>query len=435
MINGVRPALTGFAAFLSYYEGLPALGHILIGFLCLSLLWLVASILWISPEKQSGYFSFVPSLLDITFLTAFIYFTGGGLSTAILVYGYIVAVSAMNTRAPQGLFSAVYIVIIFSAMNLALLFGVLAPVNLLGTIHTLSRAETLQTIALVAIINFGLYFLIHGLVLSLEAKNRKLQEQSDRIQQTNRVLASRNRQMSDELEVARKIQETLIPRNMPSGESFRLEARYIALQQVGGDYLDFFENKHGEPGILVADAAGHGVPAALVASMTKIAADRFKERMHHPREFLVSLNRAILDKTNHHFVAAAYLYYRPKKKRLEYSIAGNPAPFLLRPGQPARQLEGQGSVLGIVESPKIESYRAEVQPGDRIVLFTDGIDECRDPSGRQLDRNQLESLLTGISTLPTTEETADRIVRELQSFTAERGFEDDVTLVVLTVLS
>ncbi len=408
-------------------------GWILAILLLFAVLWLLITLLWISAELQSGYLSLLPTFFDITLLTVYIYFTGGTLSTALLIYVYVVAVSSMNSRAPQGLFAAAYIVILYSGLTVAMAMDWLEPRNIVGPIRRPDPLEMAQSLTLVTVICFGVYFMIRGLVRSLESKNETLIKQAEDFQEVNRDLAAKNRMIKDELVVARKIQETLIPSKTVEGKGFKLESRYIALHEVGGDYLDFFMKREGHHGILVADAAGHGVPAALVASMTKMAAEQHKDKIHHPRHFLSSLNRAILDRTNLHFVAAIYALYHARRRKLEYCVAGNPPPYLVRPGEPARLLEGQGSVLGVIEEPRLNQYQVRLEPGDRIVFFTDGIDECRNARGEQLSQGQLEALLTGISSLEASENVADRIVSELENFTSGRGFEDDVTLVVLTV--
>ncbi|MBI38173.1 MAG: hypothetical protein CMF59_01130 [Leptospiraceae bacterium] len=432
-INALRSIFTALACYLSFQGGQFVAGWVLASLLTLSLVWLLLSMKWIDAETQSGYLSFLPTFSDITLLTAYIYYTGGSLSTALLVYVYVVAVSSLNSRAPQGLFAAIYTILLHGTVTLALAFHWLPPVNIVGPVREPGSLEIIQSLTLVTIICGGVFFMIRSLVESLEQKNNSLGRQAQEFEELNRDLAAKSRMIKDELEVARKIQETLIPSTMPDGKGFRLESRYLALHEVGGDYLDFFATREGYPGILVTDAAGHGVPAALVASMTKMAADRFKHQMRSPRDFLHSLNGAILDRINLHFVAACYAFYHPRRRLLKYSVGGNPPPYLLRPGQAAVPLEGSGSVLGIHSQPVLQKYRAKLEVGDRIVMFTDGINECRNKDGDELSGDQLEGLLTGLAALPVTENIADRMVEELKRFTAGRGFEDDVTLVVLTV--
>ncbi|MCB1140363.1 MAG: SpoIIE family protein phosphatase, partial [Leptospiraceae bacterium] len=369
IINALRSVFTSLACILAFYAEQTTAAWVLSALLALSIIWLILTLLWISPEQQSGYLSFLPTFSDITLLTAYIYYTGGSLSTALLIYVYVVAVSSMNSRAPQGLFAAIYIVLLYSLLAFVGALEWLHPQNILGPVREPATLERAQSVALVAVICFGVYFLIRGLVRSLEQKNYTLEKQALDFQDLNRALAAKNRMIEDELAVARKIQETLIPAHMPEGKGFRIESRYLALHQVGGDYLDFFATREGYPGILVADAAGHGVPAALVASMTKMAADRFRNQMRSPRDFLHSLNGAILDRVNLHFVAACYAMYHPRRRLLKYSVAGNPPPYLLRPGQPALEMEGRGSVLGIHSEPVLHKYRAKLEVGDRIVMF------------------------------------------------------------------
>lgn len=432
-INLLRPLLTGVPAFFAFQAGEWILTSIMLAFIAAGLVWFALSTWVLSVEQQSSRLSFLPTFIDVSFLTAFIYFTGGSLSTIIMAYAYATALCSMNSKANQGLFAAAYISLAFALMNTAIYLGWLQPRNVMGPVRVLSTAETVQVVILTALVNFAVYGLIRALVRSLEAKNRALEEQSARVLETNRSLSKAHLRFKNEMSIARRIQEALIPRNTPAGESFRIDSRYISLDEIGGDYLDYFVSREGDPGILVADAAGHGVPAALVACMTKIAADRYRSQNRNPRNMLASLNRSLLDKTSMHFVAATYATYTVATRTLKYCIAGNPPLYLLQPGKPARQLEGRGSVLGIRDDPKLETCEVLLEPGDSVVIFTDGINECRNAEGKELGPEELESLLTSVVAQGPSRNMAEQIVQELESFTGPGGFEDDVTLVVLSV--
>ena len=183
VINTLRTVFTGLACFLTFQAGQVAPGWILAILLLFAVLWLLITLLWISAELQSGYLSLLPTFFDITLLTVYIYFTGGTLSTALLIYVYVVAVSSMNSRAPQGLFAAAYIVILYSGLTVAMAMDWLEPRNIVGPIRRPDPLEMAQSLTLVTVICFGVYFMIRGLVRSLESKNETLIKQAEDFQE------------------------------------------------------------------------------------------------------------------------------------------------------------------------------------------------------------------------------------------------------------
>lgn len=433
LVNAVRPVLTAVATAFSFYGGEMTLGLVLGCFVVLGVAWFAFTLLRKDPELESGSLSYIPTFLDVSFLTAFVYYSGGALSAAVPTYVYVTAVSAMNTRVPQGIFAATYLSLLFSAVCLLTYLGWLAPRNVMGPIRHISGSENVVAIVVVATINFAVAILVSGLVRSLEGSNNSLSLQTEHLRGTTRALELAQKQMNRELLVARRIQQALLPAELPQSPHYSVATRYLALDAVGGDFLDCFSDREENLGLLVVDAAGHGVPASLVATMAKLAADRYRSLMHLPLEFLSAINVGLLDRTDLHFVAASYTYLRVSDLKLSYCVAGAPPIYLLRPGRPAEHLEGGGSVLGIRGNPNLVQRSRQLTPGDRLVMFTDGIEECRNEEGVELGEEQLSNLLTGVALESTSEGTAARILAEINAFTGERGFEDDVTIAVLTI--
>lgn len=243
-------------------------------------------------------------------------------------------------------------------------------------------------------------------------------------------LARTQRLLKKDLNIARRIQEKLLPLTPPCFPGVQLYSEYIALAEVGGDFIDYLVDRDGVIGVLVADASGHGVPAALVGSMSKMAMDGLRNHMRSPHELLYGLNDALLGKTSHNFITACYAVYDPATRIYSYSLAGHPPPFLVRPGQPVQSLSGRGSILGIIADPQLQTYTIHLEEGDRVLVVTDGILECRRSTGQELDEFALRSLLAGVSACPV-DEMLPRILDDLRLFVGDRGFEDDVTMVLL----
>lgn len=431
-INILRPLLTAVPTGIAFYYDSTLLTVLLSFFLLLSVFWLWMS-QKLSVERESGWLSVLPTSVDVVFITAFIYYTGGAESVAVLAYIYVTALCAMNTRVNQGLFAASMIALLFALMAVAVQLNWIPLLNIIGTTRALTWTEVGFVIFVQAAINFAVLTLVRRLVLNMESQNNFLSNQSADLHALNINLNRAQKQLRDELKVARGIQEALLPRELPDTPDFAVESRYISFSEVSGDYLDCFQDEHDTTGLLVADSAGHGVPAALVASMTKILAEQFRGFVADPAAFLTAINTGLMDQTNHHFVAATYMVYFPKTHTLKYTVAGNPPPYLLRVGQFVRRLTGRGGVLGIRADAVFSEHTIELQPGDKVVIYTDGVNECRNPAGVLLEDDQLELLLTGISLNQHEHRVADLILTEIQSFTGSTEFEDDVTLMVLNI--
>src|ERR1700693_1956353 len=148
-----------------------------------------------------------------------------------------------------------------------------------------------------------------------------------------------------ELEVARRIQLSILPGEFPSSENFRVAARYVPMTSVAGDFYDFVLADDKQAGLLIADVSGHGVPAALIASMVKLAATSQRAQAADPSAFLSGMNRALLGNTQSQFVTAAYVHLDSESQELLYSAAGHPPMLLLRQGG-VRQVQENGLMVG-----------------------------------------------------------------------------------------
>lgn len=262
-------------------------------------------------------------------------------------------------------------------------------------------------------------------VLGVAQDITELREQTKRLEQAQAVF-------EQELGMARQIQQSLLPLSPPVIPGARLFSEYIALAQVGGDFIDYSLAGDGSVGIFIGDASGHGVRAALVGSMAKMALETLRPFVAQPVEMFVGLNRAIYGKTHNNFVVGCYAHFEPKSNQLRYALAGSPAPFLFRARQPVAQLEGAGKPLGIFETMQWREHRLDLQSGDRVLFVTDGILECRSAGGQDMTDEDMLALLATLSE-DDPEAVIAAIISKLRAFMGTRGFEDDVTLILLAV--
>ncbi|WP_433966376.1 PP2C family protein-serine/threonine phosphatase [Tunturiibacter gelidiferens] len=238
-----------------------------------------------------------------------------------------------------------------------------------------------------------------------------------------------------ELDTARKIQLSILPSTIPKIEGLDIAARYIPMTSVAGDFYDFIAVDEKHIGILVADVSGHGMPAALIASMLKIALSSEVGHASDPARVLLGLNQALCGKFEHHFVTAAYLFVDMQKRTLTYSGAGHP-PLLLWGGpEGLRSVEENGLFLGKFSFATYSSRELPLRAGDRILLYTDGIPETANPEGVEFATDRFKQFLE-IDDSTSADQFADRLLEELSRWSARGSpddLDDDMTIVAIQV--
>ena len=239
-----------------------------------------------------------------------------------------------------------------------------------------------------------------------------------------------------ELETARQIQLSILPAEVPKMEGLDIAARYLPMSSVAGDFYDFIVVDEKHLGILVADVSGHGMPAALIASMLKIALAAQVPHAADPAQVLLGLNQALCGKFQHHFVTAAYLFVDMIKQTLSYAGAGHP-PLLLwgRSSEEVRAVLENGLFLGKFPQATYSSVELPLRAGDWALLYTDGIPETTNHSQIEFGTDRFKEFLeTHQST--TADHFADRLLEELSQWSARESgddLDDDITLVAIHV--
>lgn len=215
--------------------------------------------------------------------------------------------------------------------------------------------------------------------------------------------------LDKELEIARKIQASILPRENPRTEHLEIASRYIPMTAVAGDFYDFLI-VDGGIGILIADVSGHGVPAALIASMVKIAISGQQAHADDPARVLAGINETLSGKLKGQFVTAAYVVIDINRGAVRYSAAGHPALFW-RHGSDGRVSEilQKGLVLGARRISVYTAMEVPFERGDRLLLYTDGLVEARNAAGEQFGAERLKDLLANVDSAGV-EESASTIV-------------------------
>jgi len=244
-----------------------------------------------------------------------------------------------------------------------------------------------------------------------------------------RQTLERDQQLNDiqkELEVAKRIQLSILPGKFPDSASFRVAARYVPMTSVAGDFYDFIVADDRQAGLLIADVSGHGVPAALIASMVKLAATAQRGKAGDPSGLLSGMNAALCGNTQNQFVTAAYVHLDSEARELRYSAAGHPPMLLLRAGK-VREVEENGLMLAAFDFATYSTAAQKLEPGDRLLLYTDGIVEAASASGEFFGQEALGALLRQTSGIAPAD-AADRIISAVQQWAKSQ--DDDLTVLV-----
>jgi sigma-B regulation protein RsbU (phosphoserine phosphatase) len=238
----------------------------------------------------------------------------------------------------------------------------------------------------------------------------------------HRVLVNERRLagISQELETARRIQSSLLPRRMPEVRGLTVAARYLPMADVGGDLYDFLAADPERVGILVADVSGHGVPAALIASMVKVALAAQAEHASDPAAVLAGMNRILQGNLERGFVTAAYIHM--DGETATYASAGHPPLLIWREGR-VEEVRQESLPLGRFRRAEYRNQELRLSPGDRLLLYTDGVTEALSPAGEPFGDERLRDLLAASG-------EPDAILGRLAEWTGREALDDDVTLVV-----
>jgi predicted ester cyclase len=245
-----------------------------------------------------------------------------------------------------------------------------------------------------------------------------------------RAAEARERErIEQELQVARQIQQELLPEATPELDGWQIATYYGPAREVGGDFYDFLEFPDGRLGLVVGDATGHGMPAALVMATTRGMLRAVVQSLESPGEVLARVNEALVaDVPPSTFVTCFYSILDPKSGHLVYANAGHDLPYLWHGGA-AEELRARGMPLGLMPGMTYEEKEITLKRGEGILFYSDGLVEAHDPYYEMFGFPRLRALLADHG---EERSLVDFLMEELSSFTGQSWEqEDDITLMTL----
>ncbi len=241
--------------------------------------------------------------------------------------------------------------------------------------------------------------------------------------------------VSQELKIAKNIQKSILPNRMPENKNWKVAVKYQPMQSIGGDFFDFCRDEEGGLGVIVADVSGHGVPAALISAMLKVAFSSAREYVRDPVEMLHRIFFSLQDKLGGNFITISYFYISPDAKSMIHANAGHPAILIHRKGSNDFLVSRpKGCLLGgLSKTLKFETSETKIQPNDRIIFYTDGVTESRNPSGVMIDEEGLRKFMQNHSDM-SLELVPETLEKHILNWIERKEFEDDFTFGVVEIL-
>lgn len=235
-----------------------------------------------------------------------------------------------------------------------------------------------------------------------------------------------------ELNVASHIQQSILPTEFIDNESIDVFAQMTAAKQVGGDFYDFFWLDNNRLGFVMADVSGKGIAAALFMTVSRTLLRSHSQKTLSPGKCLTMVNEALLeDNDNMMFVTTFYGILDLSTKKIQYANGGHNPPFIIRQGGPVEILPSTaGTALGVMEGIEYKEGEFELNPGDVLFSYTDGVTEAENMEGSYFSEDRLAQVLDKLRDVTSTEIIA-KVKEEVTNFAGECPQSDDITMLAI----
>ncbi len=263
-----------------------------------------------------------------------------------------------------------------------------------------------------------------------------IEQRTYSIQKLNKDLEKKSKELQKGILLASKIQQAFLPKITTDLKELSIGTIYLALESIGGDYYDVLQLDEDHIGIVIVDVSGHGVSAAMVTSMAKISFSTIAKRTLSPKETCKRVNDEIVEllgDTRFYFTAF-YLVYNTKTRKLKYTNCGHPKVFhYSKRENRLNELDTMGFFIGVFKEEAVfEEEECTLEPGDKLLLYTDGIFEAQNPQGEFFSRKQIADFV-----MENPDMSADDIVQllfvKVMEFTEGCTQTDDICLVMCDI--
>jgi serine phosphatase RsbU (regulator of sigma subunit)/CHASE2 domain-containing sensor protein len=244
--------------------------------------------------------------------------------------------------------------------------------------------------------------------------------------------------IENERDAIAEIQRSLLGHDHPKVPGFEFFADYRPSSKAGGDYYDFIAIDKDHLGVLIADVSGHGTPTAVIMAMMRALVRSFVHDNPSPKETLKKLNKTLLQNfKSGYFISAFYGVIHLPTNTMKYTSAGHPPPILIncKAGQVQELSLDKGIPLMILPDCELEEVEIHLQPNSKLVLYTDGVIEARNPSGEIFGISRLTRLLVEFGKNHGAVSLGNQVRERIQGFAGKPTFGDDYTLVIVDIVA
>lgn len=262
----------------------------------------------------------------------------------------------------------------------------------------------------------------------LYIENRDLEAAVEVLKSLRNELVIKQKSITKDLKIARNIQRGIIPQRIPDWRGLQFAVSFMPMQEVSGDYYDYFNFGSNRLGVLVSDVSGHGVPAAFITAISKLLFTNYK--LDSPSEILGNANSELLDLVKQQGYLTCFYGIFDSDYQITYSIAGHPRPILMRSKtKEIIILEGEGTFLGMFDDARdhFRDYKIKLEPGDKLFVYTDGLIEGQNDTGEQFQQENLIKCILETAEMDV-KSSIDHIMKRFSHYCRGTDQGDDITL-------
>ncbi len=240
-------------------------------------------------------------------------------------------------------------------------------------------------------------------------------------------LFEKNMTIKKELEIAKRVQQFIIPKDFTHIQYPNVSGRYLPIEDIGGDFFDCYKLQDGNRGFLIADVTGHGIPAALVMTMSKMIFNIYSSQHDSASSLMSKVNNELRGMLlDNQYITAFYVIYDDTAGTIKFTNAGHVRPMYFRKSKGrVMGLDTNGLFIGIKDDTYYEEKSIKVEKGDRLLLYTDGITEIKNSQKEEYGENRLAKFMIENSD-KSEDNFCDALLEEINQFTSIESRNDDI---------